>query len=976
MDSRPGSLEDASRLDVLRRSGLLDSPAEEAFDRLTRLAAKLLGAPVSLVSLVDKDRQFFKSAHGLAEPWASRRQTPLSHSFCQYVVTDAGPLVVGDATQHPFLKDNGAVLDLGVVAYLGMPLTMQSGETLGAFCVVDSTPREWTPEEIDTLHDLCASVVAEIELRIQLDELGRLKAESERWFTISPDLLAVTDPTNGRILRSNKSWQAILGWTPEDLATMSVWDIIHPDDANPTRGRLDTFLAGESRRGDAPITNRVRGKDGRFRWMAWTGASTADGLVVSSGRDVTAFKASEERFRDVFNSLHDVYFCNDIAGIVTLVSPSCEVETGYTPAEMLGQPTSMVFVNREAYVGLVSALYTNGAVSDYEVLLRRKDGQEVPTSVNATMLYDDAGAPAGTQGTLRDITERRKTEDALRASEHHYQLILDKAGEGIWLGDLERRTVYANAAALAMIGYDSLDEIMGLPLEHFTAPGIQDRPREEQPWRKGATFQMESRLIHKDGSFVDILSTTGAYRDADGNIEGIIAMFTDITERKHIEDAIHASEARYRNLMETAAEGVWMVDAEGHTTFANSTLARMFGTTVEEIVARPPSDFMDPEYRDKLAETRSLRRAGEAHQMEFKYRRADGSDLWTWISTAPIFESDGAYSGVLIMVTDSTERKAAEEERDRIFTSSIDMIAVMTAKGRFIRVNPAWQQALGYTSGQLVGQSLWHFAHPEDRAEGIARTRVVSEGEDVQEVRIRMRDMSGDYRWFSWNVGAASADGRCYAVARDVTEQVDAETQQAELVAVLEMHAMSLAEQTHEMDRLRLEAEFIANHDGLTGCLNRRAWFEGATNGRPTAVAIYDIDYFKKINDTYGHPIGDHVLKEVAWRLQSIFNGEATLGRIGGEEFAVLFEGSVEDAVVIGREVVEVIATTPIVLPDGTELTVTISAGLAPWIKGKHSREESLALTYEAADKALYGAKEGGRRRLCVFSEEAESRAA
>ena len=109
-------LGDPARLAALERRGLLDSPPDEALDRLTRLAAGLLRAPVALVSLVDDHRQFFKSAVGLPEPWASRRETPLSYSFCQHVVATAAPLRVEDAPRHPLGRDNRTVAELGVVA--------------------------------------------------------------------------------------------------------------------------------------------------------------------------------------------------------------------------------------------------------------------------------------------------------------------------------------------------------------------------------------------------------------------------------------------------------------------------------------------------------------------------------------------------------------------------------------------------------------------------------------------------------------------------------------------------------------------------------------------------------------------------------------------------------------------------------------------------------------------------------------------
>lgn len=176
MNTKP-ALSDEARLSKLKELLLLDSPAEEAFDRLTRLAAKIVNAPVSLVSLVDIDRQFFKSFVGLPEPWASERQTPLSHSFCQYVVSTGQPLVVEDARQVPLLRDNMAIPDLDVIGYLGIPIMASDGSRLGSFCVIDSKPRQWTEREIDIVRELAISAMGEIELREQI--IAREKVEKE-----------------------------------------------------------------------------------------------------------------------------------------------------------------------------------------------------------------------------------------------------------------------------------------------------------------------------------------------------------------------------------------------------------------------------------------------------------------------------------------------------------------------------------------------------------------------------------------------------------------------------------------------------------------------------------------------------------------------------------------------------------------------------------------------------------------------------
>jgi GAF domain-containing protein len=160
-------LDDPERLAAVHRTALLDSAAEPGFDRLTRLAARVLRAPISLVSLVDDHRQFFKSNEGLED---GLRETPLSHSLCQHVVTTGKPLIVEDATCDPLVADNLAVTELHVRAYAGVPLLAPNGAIIGSFCVIDTVPRTWRPDEIEVLEELAGSVMTEIELGVALRE--------------------------------------------------------------------------------------------------------------------------------------------------------------------------------------------------------------------------------------------------------------------------------------------------------------------------------------------------------------------------------------------------------------------------------------------------------------------------------------------------------------------------------------------------------------------------------------------------------------------------------------------------------------------------------------------------------------------------------------------------------------------------------------------------------------------------------------
>jgi GAF domain/Ribbon-helix-helix protein, copG family len=157
-----GILAAEERLKALHRTGLVDAPTDPALDRLAKLAAKALDAPVALLTLVDKDRQVFAAAYGLDEPWASEGQTGLLHSLCQHVVVSVEPLVCTDAREHRLVHDNLAIRDLNVISYAGVPLTTEDGQTIGSFCVIEHKPRRWTSHEVEVLGDFAASVMAHV----------------------------------------------------------------------------------------------------------------------------------------------------------------------------------------------------------------------------------------------------------------------------------------------------------------------------------------------------------------------------------------------------------------------------------------------------------------------------------------------------------------------------------------------------------------------------------------------------------------------------------------------------------------------------------------------------------------------------------------------------------------------------------------------------------------------------------------------
>ncbi|GAA4693838.1 hypothetical protein GCM10023215_34200 [Pseudonocardia yuanmonensis] len=170
---------DPGRLRALEHTGLAAEP-DQRLDGFAAWVREALDVPVALVSLIQADAQVFPGMTGLPEPWATKRSTPLSHSFCQHVVLTAEPLVISDARVHPLVRDNLAIPDLGVVAYAGMPLTDADGNVLGSLCAIDSTPRAWTDAELTTLRRMAAACATELRLRLATYDAGREEARRDR----------------------------------------------------------------------------------------------------------------------------------------------------------------------------------------------------------------------------------------------------------------------------------------------------------------------------------------------------------------------------------------------------------------------------------------------------------------------------------------------------------------------------------------------------------------------------------------------------------------------------------------------------------------------------------------------------------------------------------------------------------------------------------------------------------------------------
>lgn len=304
-------LHDPARLAALCETRLPDTPPEEAFDRLTRLAARLLGAPGATVSLVDAERQFFKSQVGLPAPLAEARQTPLDESICAHVVVGGAPLVIGDTAADPRFQLHPAWLKWGVRAYAGVPVATAEGQVLGTLCVIDGVPRTWGDADLEVLRELGAMAAAEVERRRAESRTSAALRETEGWFRslVEQTIAGIYVFQGDRFRYVNPRFAEAFGMVPEDFYTPeSIRRVIHPDDLARVMENIRRRLDGEV----STLRYAFRGvrADGRELFLEVHGSrAELEGrpALVGIGIDVTE-RVLAEREREAAVAARDRFY--------------------------------------------------------------------------------------------------------------------------------------------------------------------------------------------------------------------------------------------------------------------------------------------------------------------------------------------------------------------------------------------------------------------------------------------------------------------------------------------------------------------------------------------------------------------------------------------------------------------------------------------------------------------------------------------
>lgn len=421
MPSAPLPPQEPQRLETLDALGVLDTPADPVLDGLVRSAAQLLGCPVSLVSLVDERRQWFKARHGMGP-----RETPRELAFCAHAILETGLFEVCDARLDPRFADNPLVTDAPlVIFYAGVPLSVD-GLNMGTLCVIDHRPRQLTDEQRSLLTDLAR--VAEHWLHSQRvhQQLQRADADRRHLFDQMGDGILLLD-RNYQVIEVNRATARMLGHNAEDMRRMRLHDLL-PASEHPRlmRTALQVLKGGE-RLADWWVLRR----DGS-RFMAEVSTRVVDQQrFVVVLRDITERHAQEQEVRllsmAVEQSVQSVVITN-LEGTIEYVNAATLSSSGYSMQELLGRNPRMLQSGktpRETYDLMWDRLL---AGKPWRGLLfnRRKDGVDYVEDATITPIRDARGRVTQYMAQMLDVTEKRRLTDELERHQHHLEDLVEQ----------------------------------------------------------------------------------------------------------------------------------------------------------------------------------------------------------------------------------------------------------------------------------------------------------------------------------------------------------------------------------------------------------------------------------------------------------------------------------------------------------------------------------------------------------------------
>jgi diguanylate cyclase (GGDEF)-like protein/PAS domain S-box-containing protein len=563
------------------------------------------------------------------------------------------------------------------------------------------------------------------------------------------------------------------------------------------------------------------------------------------------------------------------------------------------------------------------------------------------------------------ITELKRTEEALKQTTAYTRSLIEASLDPLVTISTEGKITDVNEATVRATGV-SREALLGSDFsDYFTEP---DRARAgyQKAFAKGFVTDYPLALRHASGWVMEVLYNASVYHNEKGEVAGIFAAARDITERKRAEEALKQASAYTRSLIEASLDPLVTISAEGKIMDVNRATERVTGRSRAQLIGSDFSDYFTEPEKARQGYQRVLAQ-GFVRDYPLAIRNVSGEVIEV-VYHATVFKNEaGEVQGVFAAARDITERKRAEEalreseERYRsVIAALFEGVLLLDADGAIRASNASAERTLGLTVDQLAGRTpfdpRWRAIH-EDGSPFPAETHpswvTLQTGEPCRDVVMGVNKPDGSLTWLSINSRplCRPGDAKPYAVAAsfaDITERKRAE---------------------EELRALQAQLREQAIRDPLTGLYNRRYLEEtlrrdlarAERDGHPLGIIMGDIDHFKQLNDTYGHPAGDEVLRTLGRLLQHHARSSDIPCRYGGEEFVVVLPDMPLEAVRERAELMRRDFAGLRIAFGGAELIATLSIGVSGYPGHGKTADELI----RAADLALYEAKRSGRNRVC-----------
>ncbi len=590
----------------------------------------------------------------------------------------------------------------------------------------------------------------------------RIDSECEMGEKASSRLAAIVESSDDAIMGLTldgtvKSWnlgaQKLYGYRAGEIVGRPISVTVPPDRRDELPRIFDKIRRGEYV--ERYETVRVA-KGGRLFDVSLTVSPIKDPTGLMTGisaiaRDVTGrneaerrLREAEARYRSIYENAAEGIFQTTLQGNLVTANPALALMTGYASSEEMVENISdlarQLYVDAEDRTEFVRRVRRDGSVSNFETRFCRRDGGTIWISMNARVLHDENGEPTGFEGTVQDISERKKAEESLRESEERFKSSFRDASIGMALVGLDGRWLQVNRALSEIVGYGE-GELLQRTFQDITHPDDLEADLDYMRRLMDGeirTYGLEKRYLHKEGREVWILLNVSLVRGASGEPLYFISQIQDVTSRRRAEEALRKSEARNRAVVDAASDAIITMTTDGLIRSFNPGAERIFGYEAENVVGRPLKMLMPERFRglhekgfSRYPETRTPRVVGQG-PVELAGLRRDGEEFPIELSLGEMRDGDGLlFTGI---VRDITKRKRAEEELAKT-NALIQLIrTVATASNEASTIEEAIQTCLdevcsytgwplghGYvrSAGEdgpedvLVSTGLWHADDPE-----------------------------------------------------------------------------------------------------------------------------------------------------------------------------------------------------------------------------------------------------------------------